>query len=149
MAGVKHWESRSENPPARNIVAGMKQSDALKQIREAQARAAAERAARERQNAEDAAALVVALSRAAEQRELAQAALGRLQQRGETVKGVAELSGVAVEQITALTTTTAEPRRPRTTKKPAAVVNGHAGSAGEEDRPPAADPPALHAVGGG
>lgn len=99
-------------------------SQARRRVREAQARANEARLCRERANVEDVATLVVAQSRLggidkweadrvgqiraegqrrrAEHRAKAAAAIGRLQQRGESLQSIAALAEVSVAELRAV-----------------------------------------------
>ncbi|MGO9155435.1 hypothetical protein [Mycobacterium sp.] len=105
---------------------------ARKRVREVQARANEARLERERHNVDDAASFLVELGRLAavdeweqgriveiraegerrrhEHRQAGAAAVARMQQRGETLTGIAELAGVKVSDVrTVLKSTTAQP----------------------------------------
>jgi hypothetical protein len=112
----------------RDMAGNTSKVEARRRVREAQARANEARAQRERANVDDAATLVVAVGKVGEvdaweterltqvrdqvraeanrkrvdHRTEAAAAIARMQQRGETLATIAELSGASVGEIRAL-----------------------------------------------
>ncbi len=127
--------------------------EARRRVREAQARANEARAQRERANVDDAATLVVAVGKVSEvdaweterlaqardqvraeanrkrvdHRAEAAAAIARMQQRGETLATIAELTGASVGEIRALLR-----HAPKAEKHTAGTTSGALGGAGSE-----------------
>ena len=127
--------------------------EARRRVREAQARANEARAQRERANVDDAATLVVAVGKVGEvdaweterlaqardqvraeanrkrvdHRTEAAAAIARMQQRGETLATIAELTGASVGEIRALLR-----HAPKAEKHTAGATSGALGAAGSD-----------------
>ena len=127
--------------------------EARRRVREAQARANETRAQRERANVDDAATLVVAVGKVSEvdaweterlaqardqvraeanrkrvdHRTEAAAAIARMQQRGETLATIAELTGASVGEIRALLR-----HAPKVERHTAGATSGALGGAGSE-----------------
>jgi len=127
--------------------------EARRRVREAQARANEARAQRERANVDDAATLVVAVGKVSEvdaweterlaqardqvraeanrkrvdHRTEAAAAIAHMQQRGETLATIAELTGASVGEIRALLR-----HAPKAERHTAGTTSGALGSAGSE-----------------
>ena len=146
--------------------------EARRRVREAQARANEARAQREKANVDDAATLVVAVGKVGEvdaweterlaqardqvraeanrkrvdHRAEAAAAIARMQQRGETLATIAELTGASVGEIRALLR-----HAPKAEKPTAGATSGALGAAGLDAGEDQAAKPAVTAgdVSGG
>jgi hypothetical protein len=169
------WQWWWAGAPVATYGAGMagntSKVEARRRVREAQARANEARAQRERANVDDAATLVVAVGKVSEvdawdTERLAQArdqvraeanrkrvdhrteagsAIARMQQRGETLATIAELTGAGVGEIRALLR-----HVPKAERRTAGMVSGALGAGLEAGEGQAADPAVtVGDVGGG
>lgn len=144
-------------------------SAARKRVREAQLRANEARMDRERQNVDDAASFLVELGRLAavedweesrileiqaeaerrrhEHRQIGAAAVARMQSRGETLAGIAELAGVKVSEVRAVVKATAT--RTGAAQDALGGSNGAPGTVGERAGldGPGVDGTVAHALG--
>jgi hypothetical protein len=156
----------------RGMAGNTSKVEARRRVREAQGRANEARGQRERANVDDAATLVVAVGKVSEvdaweterlaqardqvraeanrkrvdHRTEAVAAIARMQQRGETLATIAELTGASVGEIRALLR-----HAPKAEKHTAGATSGALGGAGSEPSEHLAVKPAVTAgdVAGG